>query len=176
MPEIRLAAALADIIASPEGQSVGAFVDLDGTLIAGYSARHVAEQRLRRGDISAGEVLRTITALASGGIDQKAFADLLQRGAQAWKGRSQEEMAEMGERMFDKKIRDAVFPEMKEVVAAHQRKGHTVVLSTSASSFQVEPLARHLGIEHVLCNRFRVEDGVLTGEIEGPVIWGPGCL
>ena len=63
---------------------------------------------------------------------------------------------------------------MREVVAAHQRKGHTVVLSTSASSFQVEPLAGHLGIENVLCNRLQVEDGVLTGEIEGPVIWGPG--
>ena len=109
MPEIRLATALADIMASPEGPSVGAFIDLDGTLIAGYSARHVAEQRLRRGDIGAGEVIRTITALASGGIDQKAFADLLQHGAHAWKGRSQEEMAEMAERMFDKKIRDAVF-------------------------------------------------------------------
>ena len=174
MPEVRLATVLADIMAGPGGWSVGAFIDFDGTMIAGYSGRHVAEQRLRRGDIRAAEVFRTITALASGGIDQKAFTELLQLAARSWKGRSQAEMEEMAEGMFQRSIRDSVYPEMKEIVAAHQRQGHTVVLSTSASSFQVEPLARHLGIEHVLCNRFRVEDGELTGEIEEPVIWGPG--
>ena len=35
------------------------------------------------------------------------------------------------------------------------------------------PVARYLGIEYVVCNRFVVdEQGILTGEIERPVIWG----
>jgi putative phosphoserine phosphatase / 1-acylglycerol-3-phosphate O-acyltransferase len=46
-------------------------------------------------------------------------------------------------------------------------------LSSSALTMQAEPVARYLGIEHVISNRFVVdEDGMLTGEIERPVVWG----
>ena len=62
---------------------------------------------------------------------------------------------------------------MRELVRAHLGRGHTVVLSSSALSMQAEPVARYLGIGHVLCNRFVVdEDGILTGDIVRPVIWG----
>jgi Phosphoserine phosphatase len=34
-------------------------------------------------------------------------------------------------------------------------------------------VARYLGIDHVVCNRFVVDEhGVLTGEVQRPVIWG----
>jgi len=63
---------------------------------------------------------------------------------------------------------------MRELVRAHQRRGHTVVLSSSALTMQADPVARYLGIGHVVCNRFVVDDhGVLTGDIVRPVIWGP---
>ena len=35
-------------------------------------------------------------------------------------------------------------------------------------------MARYLGIEHVVCNRLVADEhGILTGEIEPPVVWGP---
>ena len=81
----------------------------------------------------------------------------------------------MGERLFGKNIRGLIYPEMRELVKAHQRQGHTVVLSSSASSYQVEPVARELGIEHVLCNRMVVDDGgKLTGEVARPIVFGSG--
>ncbi len=80
----------------------------------------------------------------------------------------------MGERIFQRSVADLVYPEMRELVRAHQRRGHTVVLSSSALTNQVEPVARHLGIEFIVCNRLVAdEQGVLTGEVEQPVVWGP---
>ena len=80
----------------------------------------------------------------------------------------------MGERVFRQSVADLIYPEMRELVRAHQRRGHTVVLSSSALTMQAEPVARYLGIDHVLCNRFVVDEhGVLTGDIVHPVIWGP---
>ena len=35
-------------------------------------------------------------------------------------------------------------------------------------------MADFLGIDHVLCNRFVTEDGVLTGEVQRPVVYGSG--
>jgi HAD superfamily hydrolase (TIGR01490 family) len=62
---------------------------------------------------------------------------------------------------------------MHEIVQAHQRRGHTVVLSSSALTIHAEPVARFLEIDHVLCNRFELdEDGRLTGRIAKPVVWG----
>jgi HAD superfamily hydrolase (TIGR01490 family) len=59
------------------------------------------------------------------------------------------------------------------VVRAHQQRGHTVVLSSSALTIHAEPVARYLEIPDVLCNHFELDDrGLLTGRIARPVIWG----
>jgi phosphoserine phosphatase len=58
-------------------------------------------------------------------------------------------------------------------VRAHQQRGHTVVLSSSALTIHAEPVARYLEIGHVLCNHFELDDqGLLTGRIARPVVWG----
>ena len=64
---------------------------------------------------------------------------------------------------------------MRELVHAHMERGHTVVLSSSALTMQVEPVAKFLGIENTLTNEFEVdEDDVLTGGVVRPILWGPG--
>jgi putative phosphoserine phosphatase/1-acylglycerol-3-phosphate O-acyltransferase len=161
---------LAQIGASRAGRDVGAFFDLDGTLIAGYSARHIERERRPR----ASELLRTLALLVRSGITEESFAELMELGSAEWRGRTDEDLDEMALRMFEQNIRDLIYPEMREIVEAHQARGHTVALSSSASSFQVEPVARYLGIDNVLCNRFVSENGVLTGEVVRPVLWGPG--
>src|SRR6202035_4847302 len=81
---------------------------------------------------------------------------------------------ERGERISRQSAADLIYPEMRELVRAHQRGGHTVVLSSSALTNQAAPVAHYLGIEHVVCNRLVAdEQGILTGEIEQPVVWGP---
>ena len=80
----------------------------------------------------------------------------------------------MGLRIFQRDLVERIYPEMREIVEAHQRRGHTVVLSSSASNFQVQPVADFLGVDHVLCNRFVTDDGVLTGEVVRPVVYGSG--
>jgi putative phosphoserine phosphatase/1-acylglycerol-3-phosphate O-acyltransferase len=47
-----------------------------------------------------------------------------------------------------------------------------VALASSATRFQAGPLADDLEIRHVLCTQVEVEDGRLTGRIDGPIVWG----
>jgi putative phosphoserine phosphatase / 1-acylglycerol-3-phosphate O-acyltransferase len=172
-PTLRLPGSVAEIDASPRGRRIAAFFDLDGTLIAGYSARFLGQQRIRNRELGLSELVRTIGVAVGAGLGRAGFEDLLQLGAEAWKGRAHEDLEEMGQRLFQRRIEPLIYPEMRELVRAHQRQGHTVILSSSATSYQVEPVARFLGIDHVLCNRFTVKDGVLTGDVERPVLWGP---
>jgi HAD superfamily hydrolase (TIGR01490 family) len=165
---------VADISASPPGPQVGAFFDLDGTLVDGFTATAHASDRIRRRQAHIGEVLGVVEASMRYRLGRMRFEHLLTRAAGYLRGESLAELDELGERLFVDRIATRVFPHMREIVAAHQRRGHTVVLSSSALTIHAEPVARFLEIGHVLCNHFEVDDdGRLTGRIEKPVVWGP---
>ncbi len=103
------------------------------------------------------------------------FEELITTASWALRGRSISDLDEIGERLFIQKIAKRIYPEMRELVRAHQARGHTVVLSSSALTIQVEPVARFLGITNTLTNAFVTdENGVLTGEVVEPILWGPG--
>jgi HAD superfamily hydrolase (TIGR01490 family) len=164
---------LAEISASPSGPSVGAFFDLDGTLVDGFTATAHASDRIRRRQARIGEVLGVIEASMRYRLGRMRFEHLLTRAAGYLRGESLAELDDLGERLFVDRIASRVFPHMRDIVQAHQQRGHTVVLSSSALTIHAEPVARYLCIDHVLCNHFEVDgDRRLTGRIEKPVVWG----
>jgi putative phosphoserine phosphatase/1-acylglycerol-3-phosphate O-acyltransferase len=170
---LRLPGSVAEVDASPEGPQIGAFFDLDGTLVAGFTVAAVTRDRLRRREVGATEFLHMMQLAVEYRLGRHQFETVIEGAVRSTKGRLAEDVEEMGERIFQQSVADLIYPEMRELVRAHQRRGHTVVLSSSALSMQAEPVARYLGIGHVVCNRFVVDElGMLTGEVQRPVIWG----
>jgi putative phosphoserine phosphatase/1-acylglycerol-3-phosphate O-acyltransferase len=163
-----------DVRQAPESAEVGAFFDFDGTLIAGYSAADFSKSRLRNRQVSVGEVVRLIAFSIEAAAGRADLADMLGLTARSWEGKSDEEMRDLGKQLYEASIGKRLFPEMRTLVREHLRRGHTVVLTSSATSYQVEPVAAELGVEHLLCTRLEVRDGVLTGELVGVPPWGPG--
>jgi putative phosphoserine phosphatase / 1-acylglycerol-3-phosphate O-acyltransferase len=172
---MRLPGSVAEIQASPSGPEVGAFFDLDGTLVAGFTGVIMTQDRLRRRQMSVGEFIGMVQAGLNHQLGRSEFEDLIGKGARMLRGNSLADIDELAERLFVQKIVGRIYPEMRELVRAHMARGHTVVLSSSALTVQVEPVARFLGIENVLSNKFETdENGLLTGEVLRPIIWGPG--
>ncbi|OMC29603.1 transferase [Mycobacterium sp. GA-1841] len=172
---MRLPGTLAEIEASPEGPEIGAFFDLDGTLVAGFTGVLMTRDRLRRGQMSVGEFIGMVQAGLNHQLGRSEFEDLIGKGARMLRGNSLSDLDELGERLFVKHVQGRIYPEMRAMVRAHQARGHTVVLSSSALTVQVESVARFLGIDNVLCNKFETDDdGLITGEVKTPIIWGPG--
>ncbi len=173
-PAARLPGPVEEVDASPEGPDVGAFFDLDGTLVAGYTATAQTRDRLRRRDLRVLEFLTIVQLAVRFRLGRRTFETLIEGSALTVKRRRAADIDEMGERIFRQSVADLIYPEMHELVRAHQRRGHTVVLSSSALTNQVAPVARYLGIEYIVCNRLvSDEQGILTGEVEQPVVWGP---
>ncbi len=173
-PSTRPASPATEVDTGPAGPAVGAFFDLDGTLVAGYTAAAQTRDRLRRRDLRVVEFLTIVDLAVQFRLGRRAFETLIEGSALTVRGRPAREVDEMGERIFRQSVADLVYPEMRELVRAHQRRGHTVVLSSSALTNQVAPVARSLGIGHIVCNRLVAdEQGLLTGEVEQPVVWGP---
>ncbi len=174
-PTMRLPGSLAEVQHSPEGPQVGAFFDLDGTLVAGFTATVLTIERFRNRDIGVGELLRMLRHALDYKRGKVEFELLVREGVRPLAGRPAELLDRLGEELFQAKIADLVYPEMRELVRTHKERGHTVVLSSSALSIQVDPVARYLGIDRVLCNRFVVDDeGLLTGGVVEPLVWAGG--
>lgn len=173
--DLRLPGSVAEILASPPGPKIGAFFDLDGTLVAGYTAVILTQERLRRRDMGVGELLSMVQAGLNHRLGRIEFEDLISKASSALAGRLIDDLEEIGERLFAQRIESRIYPEMRELVRAHLARGHTVVLSSSALTIQVNPVARFLGIANMLTNKFETnEDGLLTGAVAKPILWGPG--
>ena len=169
---MRLAEQLERIAAAPAGPRVGAFFDLDGTLVSGYTASTFFTDRLRHREVPLGTFVRTFVAAVDGTLGGEATRAAIE-GYAAMGGQTEDTIRDLGERLFVQKIARTVRPQARELVRAHQARGHTVVVASAASVYQIAPVARDLGIEHLVCTQLEVVDGVLTGEIRGKLLWGP---
>ena len=164
---------VAAIAAATPGPAIGAFFDLDGTLVAGFTPTAHAADRLRSGQARIGEVLGVVEASLRYKLGRMQFGPLLTRAATYLRGESLAELDEVCDRLFTEHIAARIFPVMRAVVEAHRARGHTLVLSSSALSIHVRPVARDLGIENLVCNNFELDgDGLLTGRVNRPFIWG----
>lgn len=165
---------IANIESAPDGPQIGAFFDFDGTLIAGFSATVFLKEQVRRGDLSPYEFLELVSALAQFSLGGMGFSGLMLTAARFMRGIREDDYIAFGQELYEQQIARKVYPESRALVQAHQRKGHTVAVISSATPYQVEPVARELGIEHVVCSRYTVIDGVFTGGIERPLCFGEG--
>lgn len=175
MTRPRTPGTVAEVLAAPAGPQVAAFFDLDGTLVAGFTALVHSKHRLRSREVRAAEALRLVATAIDFQIGRTTFDQLITDSAKALRGQLESDLDAVGEKIFRASVADLLYPETRALVRAHQQRGHTVVLCSSATSMQVEPVARYLGVDHVVCNRYVIDDeGAVTGEVVAPIIWGEG--
>ena len=165
---------LADIEASEPGPGTAAIFDFDGTIIAGYSATVFLQDALTRGELKPNELYELTRAMTGFGLGNMGFSALMAVHAQYLEGRSEAEYSRNSERLFRKKIARLIYPETRELIAAHKAMGHTVAIVSSATPYQVEPAARDLDIDHVFSTRLEVKDGAFTGAVIKPTCFGEG--
>ena len=165
--------AIAEIGASTPGPGIGAFFDLDGTLVDGFTAAAHVGDRIRRRQANIGELLGVLEGALRYRFGRLEFEHLIVRAAGYLRGESLADLDELGERLFVERVASRLYSHMHEIVQAHQERGHTVVLSSSALSIQALPVARFFGIANVQCNHFELDgQGRLTGGIVKPIVWG----
>jgi len=163
---------LREIEEGPAGPKIGVFFDFDGTLIAGYSATVFLRDALLRRSIGPEQLLQAALAGLEMRLRGADVTRLVELAAVHWAGRPESELEDLSRKLFHDHIAGMIYPEARELVKAHQRAGHTVVMATSATRYQAAPVAADLGIEHVLSSRADVLDGILTGRLGGSVLWG----
>ena len=159
---------IAEIERGPSGPSIAAFFDLDRTLLAGFSAAAFIRDDIMTGRMSVRELADTLVAATRFRLGALGFSGFITSTVARMAGRSEAEFEANAEHIFRERLAGDVYPESRALVRAHLRRGHTVAVVSSATRYQIEPLARDFGIAHVLCTGLEVCDGRFTGGIVQP--------
>lgn len=101
-------------------------------------------------------------------LEDRTFATRL-----AWsglRGTSEDRLVLLGEDYAETRLIPSLTELGGEVLRRARDQGHVLVLVSDNIDTIIEPVARHLGIEHVLCNRLELRRGRATGRLADPVI------
>ncbi len=164
----------AEVDGSRRGSTTGAFFDFDGTLIAGYSVSAFLKRRLLSGNMPPRELIAQFIAAWRYTVDKEQFPDALIESAKVLHGVSDAEFWEAAREVYEQDLAGSIYPECRALIDAHLAKGHTVVIVSSATQYQVRHVADELGVPHIVCTKLEVDDGMLTGGVVPPVCYGEG--
>ncbi|MCM4084374.1 HAD-IB family hydrolase [Paractinoplanes hotanensis] len=169
---ITVADAITGVRTGATGPEIAAFFDLDGTLVHGYTAGSICRDQILRGEVGPLELARIMAAAVDSTLLGGDPQTVGRMGFAALNGRRANAVAEMGDRLFANRIAGTLRPEARDLVRAHQQRGHTLVIASSATRMQVAPVARDLGIPHIVCTELEEVGGVLTGRSTTGMLWG----
>jgi HAD superfamily hydrolase (TIGR01490 family) len=158
------------------GPRVGAFFDMDKTLIAENSGSLYMRFRYERGEVGARELARGLydyLRYKAGVLDVRAFVISM---AREFADQSEAELMERARDFVADRVIPTLYPEAVERIQWHRAQGHAVAIVSGATRFVVEPLARHLGLRHFLYTQLETEAGQLTGRIIDPVCFEEGKI
>jgi HAD superfamily hydrolase (TIGR01490 family) len=155
---------------------VGAFFDMDKTLIAENSGSLYMQYRYQRGEIGGVDLLKGIGAYLQYKVGILDIRNWTKQMMLQFRGQEEAELEEEAGAWFAEMVAPTVYPEAVEAVRKHEAEGHVVAIVSGASRFVVQPLARMLGIDHMLYTRLEVEHGVFTGRVIEPICFEEGKI
>lgn len=165
---------LAEVENGPSGPHVGAFFDLDQTLIARFSIFDFLREALSSGLMTGADLAAATLAGLRFQLGQMNFGQFVDEVTTILVGHSESDFMETSEKIFRERLGPNIYPEARALVAAHRRKGHTLAVVSAATPYQAGPVARDLRIPHLLCTRLEVRDGLFTGKLVPPPCYGEG--
>lgn len=144
--------------------TTAAFFDMDNTLLTVDTGVSYTKFLYRRGELSRKMLAKTLYwstlyKLALLDIDSvvaKLMADLA--------GDLEADMIAKCAVWYREDVAPFVAPAARVAIDHHRQQGHLIVLATGSTTYAATPVARGIGIEHVLSTELEVVDGAFTGK------------
>jgi len=153
---------------------VAAFFDLDRTLLRCNSGTRWLRFLRERGEVSTWTMLRSVVWLAKYNLAILDMETLATRLVADLTRDSEPEMRDKAANFWERDVRPELSPTGLGVLTEHRAKEHVIVLLSSTTQFVAEPVAAHLGVDHILCTRLHVESGRFLGTCDRPTCYGEG--
>ena len=153
-----------------------AFFDFDETLIVGNSGNLWIRRELRSGHINRLQALRAAGWMVRYRLGFASMDEALRTAIRSLEGTPEETLRQRTRAFYEEEVRQLYRAGARAAVDEHRLRGEACVLLTASSLYLSELVSAELHLDGVLCTRFRVRDGVHTGEPDGEVCFGAGKL
>lgn len=155
---------------------VGAFFDMDKTLIAENSGTLFFKHRYQKGQMGGWDLAKGLAAYLQYKIGILDIQSWTKEMMVQFRGQSERVLVREANQIFKEWVKPAIYPEAADLVREHREAGHLVVIVSGATKYVVRPLAECLGVKHFLYTRLETENGRFTGRVIEPVCFEEGKI
>jgi HAD superfamily hydrolase (TIGR01490 family) len=153
-----------------------AFVDVDGTLLAGTTTYLLAKLLKRRGMIDQSFFLRAAYHGLQHKFGRLDYGRLLEFGLSSIRDLPLLELERAAAESFEASVRPRLYVGVVEHFSAMRDRGTPIVLVSSSPRPVIAPLGQFLGCADLITTPMRVEGGCIVGIGDGPPSYGEGKL
>ncbi len=155
-----------------------AFFDLDRTLISGVSILPLGVAAWRQGFATnrevAGWVLDAVIFKLFGDKGDEEVVDSTRRDLLTRIAGASVESMKLLEAEVTPGLISRVRPESRDLIEMHHQHDRDTWIVSASPQALVEPLAASLGMTGAIGTRGEIVDGLYTGNLDGPFVYGPG--
>ncbi len=155
---------------------VGAFFDMDKTLIAENSGTLFFKHRYQRGEMDNWDLAKGLAAYLQYKVGILDIRSWTREAMQQFRGQSERALVREANLIFRDLVKPTVYPEAEELVRRHREQGHVVAIVSGSTRYIVKPLAESLGVKHYLYTRLETENGRFTGRVIEPICFEEGKI
>jgi HAD superfamily hydrolase (TIGR01490 family) len=156
---------------------VGAFFDVDNTLMQGASIFHLARGLHQRHFFTTRDLVGAAWKQAyfrvAGVEDPEHVADARNSALAFIAGHRVEELESLAEEIFDEAMAARIWPGTRALAQLHLDSGQRVWLVTAAPVEIARVISRRLGLTGAMGTVAEHQDGVYTGRLVGEMLHGP---
>jgi HAD superfamily hydrolase (TIGR01490 family) len=142
--------------------------DLDNTLLTGDSdfqwAQFLIEQKVLDREVYEARNIEFYEQYKAGTLDIHEFLDFQLKPLSR---HSREQLNDWRRSFMEQKIMPLIAPGARELIARHQTERDLCIIITATNSFVTAPIARILGIDHLIATEPEQKDGQFTGRVSG---------
>jgi HAD superfamily hydrolase (TIGR01490 family) len=143
---------------------IAAFFDMDNTLLSLDSGTSYTRFLYRRGELKKRVVARVLYWSALYKLALLDMESVFVRLCEDLAGDSEADMIAKCELWYREHVAPSIAPAARVALAHHRAAGHVVVLATGSTVYAARPVARGVGIDHVLASELEVASGAFTGK------------
>jgi HAD superfamily hydrolase (TIGR01490 family) len=140
-----------------------AFFDMDKTLLSVDTAMSWTKFLYRRGELPTPMLAKAIYWSTLYKLAVLDMESVFTRLCEDLRGDLEADMIARCAVWYEGDVAPYVSPAGRVAIEHHRQSGDVVVLATGSTSYAATPVARAVGIEHVLSSRLEVEGGAFTG-------------
>ena len=145
------------------------FFDVDHTILRGSSPRHYIVLGIRLGLFPRKNLLRIPVFYLRYRYTEMSSKKPFQRDFPGLAGTERTYLEEVARICFERKLKNDLYLEARDLIASLKAQGRSVILATSSVDIIVEPLAEWLGAG-LIASSIEFENGLSTGRfLDGPV-------